>query len=152
MWILSCAQLTNTCSKLATKKKINLLNKFKVKDNIAWHSSRVFIVDFDYSQHVNIVFLLLTLNKYLSVGQVIIFQKHKKRHNCFVIKVARPISFSYLSLHWTEIIFEQITLLWTYYEHNINKCFSYKIALGNPSVLKSFLPVFWSTLSYFPDI
>ena len=46
--------------------------------NIACHSSFVFIVDFDHSQHINIVFLLLTLNKYLSVGcerQVTMFWK-----------------------------------------------------------------------------
>ena len=49
--------------------------KFK-KKNTACHRSFVFIVDFDHSQHINIVFLLLTLNKYLSVGcerQVIMF-------------------------------------------------------------------------------
>ena len=40
--------------------------------------SFVFIVDFDHSQHISIVFLLLTLNKCLSVGcerQVIMFSK-----------------------------------------------------------------------------
>ena len=51
-----------------------------LKINTAWHRSGVFIVDFDHGQHINVVFLLLTLNKYLSVGcerQVIIFWKHK---------------------------------------------------------------------------
>ena len=38
----------------------------KLKINTAWHRSDVFIVDFDHSQHIDIEFLLLTLNKYLS--------------------------------------------------------------------------------------
>ena len=51
-----------------------------LKTNTAWHRSGVFIVDFDHDQHINVVFLLLTLNKYFSVGcerQVIISWKHK---------------------------------------------------------------------------
>ena len=40
----------------------------KLKINTARHSSSVFIVDFDHSQHINIVFLVLTLNKSLAVG------------------------------------------------------------------------------------
>ena len=36
-----------------------------LKINTAWHRSGVFIVDFDHSQHINIVLLLLTLNKFL---------------------------------------------------------------------------------------
>ena len=62
----------------------------KLKLNTTWYRSGVFIVDFDQSQYVNIVFPLLTLNKHLSVGserQVIMFWKHKKRHICFAIKV-----------------------------------------------------------------
>ena len=39
-----------------------------LKINTACHCSFIFVVDFDHSQHINIVFLLLTLNKYLSVG------------------------------------------------------------------------------------
>ena len=39
-----------------------------LKINTACHCSCVFVVDFDHSQHINIVFLLFTLNKYLSVG------------------------------------------------------------------------------------
>ena len=57
------------------KNQINM-HAFKFKKNTACHHSFVFIVDFDHSQHINIVFLLLTLNKYLSVGcerQVIMF-------------------------------------------------------------------------------
>ena len=48
----------------------------KLKINIARHSPGVVIVDFDNSQDIDTVFLLLTLNKYLSVGcerQVIMF-------------------------------------------------------------------------------
>ena len=118
--------------------------------NTAWHSSGIFVVSFDHSQHINIMFLLLTLNKYLSVGserQVIMFWKHKKQYIFFAIKVARPISFSKLSLQWIEINYEQMTLLWTYYEHNMNIYFSSKFALGILSVLSSFRPVFWSAIS-----
>ena len=46
----------------------------KLKINTALHNSGVFIVDFDQSPHISIVFLLLTLNK--SVGcerEVIMF-------------------------------------------------------------------------------
>ena len=78
-----------------------------------WHSSGVFTVDVDHSQHINKVFLLLTLNKYLPVGcerQVIMLWKQKKLYICFVTK--RPISFSDLSLHRIEII-------WTY-DHTMN--------------------------------
>ena len=60
-------------------KKIRLICMCSsLKINTACHRSFVFIVDFDHSQHINIVFLLLTLNKYLSVGcerQVIMFWK-----------------------------------------------------------------------------
>ena len=50
-------------------KKIRLICIWSsLKINTTCHRSFVFIVDFDHSQHINIVFLLLTLNKYLSVG------------------------------------------------------------------------------------
>ena len=77
----------------------------KLKINTAWHLPGVLIVDFDYSQHISIVCLLLTLNKYLSVGcerQVIIFWKDKKRYICFAIKVARPISLTAIYEHTNE--------------------------------------------------
>ena len=38
----------------------------KLKVNTAWHRLGVFIVDLDHRQHINIVFLLLTLKKHLS--------------------------------------------------------------------------------------
>ena len=44
------------------------MHAFKFKKNTACHHSFVFIVDFDQTQHICIVFLLLTLNKYLSIG------------------------------------------------------------------------------------
>ena len=63
----------------ANNKKIRLICMCSsLKINTACHRSFVFIVYFDHSQHINIVFLLLTLNKYLSVGcerQVIMFWK-----------------------------------------------------------------------------
>ena len=88
----------------------------------AWHGSGVFIVDFD--NHINRVFLLLTLSKYLSVGcerQVITSWKHKKRSICFLINVDRPISFSNLSLHRIKDklwhIIKRYYYIWTYYGH-----------------------------------
>ena len=121
----------------------------KVKDKYSMTYSVVFIVDFDHSQHINILFLFLTLNKYFSVPferQAVMFWKHKERLICFVIKVARPISFSDLSMHRIEINYEQMTILWTYYEHSMNMCFSSKFALGIIKVLSSFRAVFWSAL------
>ena len=143
---------TNTYMFKVNSKKIRRLVCWicsKLKVNTAWHISSVFIVDFDHSQHINMVFLLLTLSKYLPVvceRQVIMFWKHKKRYISFVIKVERPISFSDLSLHWIEINYEQITMVWTFYEHNVNICFSAIFALGIPSVFSSFRSVFWSAL------
>ena len=52
----------------------------KLKVNTVCHRSGVFVADFDHNEHVNRVFLLLTLDKYLSAGcenQVIMFWKHK---------------------------------------------------------------------------
>ena len=52
----------------------------KLKLNTTWYCSGVFIVDFDQSQYVIIVILLLTLNKHLSVGcerQVIVLKTQK---------------------------------------------------------------------------
>ena len=92
--------------------------------------------------------MLLRLNHYLSLGcerQVIMCWKHKKRYICFIIKFTRPISFSDLSLHRIEINYEQMTIVWTYYEMKIIY-FSSKFALGIPNVLSSFLPVFWSAI------
>ena len=99
-------------------KKIRLIcwMSSKLTINTVWHRSGVLFVHFDHGQPINIVFLLWTLSKYLSLGcerQAITFWKHKKRYICFVKKVARPISFSDLSLHRTEINYEQMTILWT---------------------------------------
>ena len=62
-----------------TIKKIRLLCICSsLKINTACYRSFVFIVDFDHSQYINIVFLLWTLNKYLLIGcerQVIMFWK-----------------------------------------------------------------------------
>ena len=102
----------------------------KLKINTAWHRSGVFIVDFNLT-----VFLLLTLNKYLSVGcerQVIVFWKHKKRYICFIINISRPILLSNLSLHRVEINYDHIKTI-LLYEHIMNIWFSLKFALGMPS-------------------
>ena len=139
LWIFSCTQLINTCSKLAIKNRVNCWI-CSMCLNTAWHDSSVFIVGFDHSKHISIVFLILTLNKYLSVGckrRVIMLWKHKKRYICFIIKVARPISFSDSSLHRTEI----------HYEHNMKLCFSFKFPLGITSVLLLLGSVIWSAIS-----
>ena len=89
-------------------------------------------------------------NNIFSVGcdrQVVVFWIYKERNICFIIKVARPISFSDLSLHRIEISYEHMTILWAYYEHTINICLSSKFALGIRSVLLSLRPVIWSAIS-----
>ena len=96
-----------------SNKKIRLICWMcsKLRINTAWHCSGVFVAGFDHSQHVNIVFLLLTLSKSFSAGckrQVIMFWKHKKRYICFVLKVASPFSFNHLSLHQIEKSCEQM--------------------------------------------
>ena len=68
-----------------------------------------------------------------------------KRHICSVIKVARPISFTDLSLHLIEINYEHMTILWTHYEHIISICFMF--ALGIPSVLSSIPRIIRSAIS-----
>ena len=81
-------------SKLMKKIRFICWMCSKLKLNSTWHCSDVFIVDFDQSQYISIVFLLLTLNKHLSVGcerQVVMFWKHKKWHIWFVRKITRPI-------------------------------------------------------------
>ena len=112
----------------------------KLKINTALHRSGVFVVGFDHSHHISIVYPLLTLNKYLSVycqRQVIMFSKHIKVSIFFIIKVARPISFSDSSLHQIEINYDQIMRI----------CFSFKIPLGIPSVLSLLCTIIWSAIS-----
>ena len=94
-------------------KKIRLICWMcsKLKINTAWHRSGVFVAGLT-TVVVDVVFLLLTLKKCLSVGckrQVIMFWKHKKRYICFVLKVVSPLSFNNLSLHQIEKSHEQIT-------------------------------------------
>ena len=128
MWILSRAQLANTCSKL-TIKKIRLICWMcsMLKINTAWHRSGVFIVDFDHSQHINIVLLLLTSNKFLWTS-----------HN--VLKIQKAI-YLYCNARCKAYFIQRFIIapnwnkLWTY-----DQCFSSKFALGIPSAL-SFRPV-----------
>ena len=108
-----------------------------------WHSSGVFTVDVDHSQHINKVFLLLTLNKYLPVGcerQVNVLRT-KKAIYLFRNKKTHFIQRFIIAPNWNNMN------VWPYYEHIINICFSSKFALGTPSVLLSFPPVIWSALS-----
>ena len=140
MRIFACAQLTKNCLKLTKKFRLIRWMFLKLKINTAWNRSGVFIAGFDHIQYINIVFLLLTSNKYLSVEcerQVIMFWKHKKRNICFVIKIARPISFSDSSLHRIEIN----------YGHIMRICFSFKYPLKIPSVLSLFDAIIWSFIS-----
>ena len=58
---------TNKYMFKVNNKNIRLICWMCSNINTAWHSSSVFIVDYDHSQHINIVFLLLTLNKFLPV-------------------------------------------------------------------------------------
>ena len=112
----------------------------KLKVNTVCHRSGVFVADFDHNQHVNILLLLLTLNKYLLAGceiQVIMFWKQKNWYICFVPKVA-----SFLSINNLFIIAPNWKKLWTY-----DQCFSSKFALKIPSVSWLFRPVLWSAPS-----
>ena len=67
--------------------------------------------------------------------------KTQKDIYLFCTKVARPISYRNLSFYRIAINYEQMTLLWTYYEHNMNICSKFT------SVLSSFRPVFWSAIT-----
>ena len=102
---------------------------FQVENKYSMTSFWCFYCYFDHVQHTNIVFLLLTLNKYLSVGyekQVIMVWKNKKRYICFLIKVARLVSFRDLSLPQIEIIINK----WPYYEHIMKILWTYVSALN----------------------
>ena len=94
------------------KKQINLLNLFKVKNKYSMTSFCFFVAGFHHNQHVNIVFLLLTLNNYLSAEcerEVIMFLKQKKRFICSVLKVESTLSFGNLSLRQIEKSYEHMT-------------------------------------------
>ena len=117
----------------------------KLKIYTPWHSSTVFIVDFDHSQHINYRFSTFNFEQVFVSRvrkKVIVFWKHKKRY------VFRKKSCKAYFIQWF-IIEPNWNKLWTNdhaYKHNMNICFSSKFALGIPSVL-SFRPVFWSALS-----
>ena len=70
------------------------------------------------------------------------FWENKKRNICFVIKVARPISFNNLSMNRTEISDEQMINV----SMNRWKYFNSKFVLGIPSA-SSFRSVLWSAIS-----
>ena len=71
-----------------------------------WHGFGVSVVEFDQSQNINIVSLLLTVNNYLSVGcestKSDNCPENTKSDICFVIKVARPISLELVLIHYTR--------------------------------------------------
>ena len=112
----------------------------KLKISTAWHRSGVFVVDFDQSQHIDILFLLLTLNKYLSLvceKQVIIFWKHTKKIHLFCNKIYKSyfIQRFIIALNWNNYN-HIMNILWTYV------CFVSKFSLGIPSVSSSFRLLF----------
>ena len=112
LWIFCCAQLTNTCSKLTIKIRV-ICTCSSLKINTACHRSFVFIVDFDHSQHINVVFLRLTLNKCLSVEcerQVIMFWKPYFKIYFIQHFVITP--------NWNKLRPHKVlVMIWTYYGH-----------------------------------
>ena len=87
----------------------------KLKLNTTWYRSGVFIVDFGQSQYINVVLLLSTLNKHLSVGcerQVIVLKTQKvtylfRNKSCKAYFIQRCI----IAPNWNK--------LWTN-DHTIN--------------------------------
>ena len=81
--------------KVKNKKNRLICMYSSLKTNTACHHSFVFVVEFDHSQHINIVYLILTLNKYLSVGceRQVMFWK-----SCF--KVNLPLTDETLCLRF----------------------------------------------------
>ena len=88
-----------------------------LKTNTAWNCSVVFIVEFDHSQHIRIVFLRLNLNKYLSAGcerPVVIIWKHKKtiylfcKKNCKAYFVKQFI----IAPNWNELKCSKFAWSW----------------------------------------
>ena len=95
-------------------KKIRLICMCSsLKINTACHRSFVFNVDFDHSHHINIFFLLLTLNKCLSVEcerQVIMFWKS-------YFKVYFTQHFV-IAPNWNKVRPHKVLIMiWTYYGH-----------------------------------
>ena len=106
--------------KVSTKKNRLIYMCSSLKINTACHRSFVLIVDFYHSQHINIVFLLLTLNKHLFVSRV-----WKTSHN--VLKTLFQGLFHSAIYHCTQL--KQIrTTLSAYYD--INELSAYGSALN----------------------
>ena len=107
MWILSCAQPTNTCSKLTIKKFRLICICSSLKINAACYRSFVFIVDFD---HIFYCF------SYFNLEQVFVNRLWKTSHN--VLKTLFQGLFHSAVYHWTQL--KQIaTTLSAYYDMNI---------------------------------
>ena len=94
---------TDKCMFKVNSKKIRLIYRCSsLKINTACHRFFVFIIDFDHSQDINIVRILSTLSKYLSVGgerQLIAFWK----------PYLKAYFISNLSLYPIEITYDHIT-------------------------------------------
>ena len=114
--------------------------KFKNKYNMPSFFF-VFIVGFDHSQHIDIVFLLLTLHKYLSLGcerQVIMFWQLCCKA-CFIQQFI-------IAANWNEINYDHMKcLLW--YEHIMCINFSSKFDRGIQANNHRFLSFIWSGIS-----
>ena len=95
----------------------------RLKINTAWHSPGVSIVDSDHSQHINILFLLLTLNTDLSVEcerQIIMLWKHRAMY-LFRSKSCKAyfIQWFIIASNWNKLWTDghAMSILWTWYEH-----------------------------------
>ena len=127
--------------KVKNKKTRLICMCSSLKINTTCHRFFVFIVGFDHSQHINIVFLLLTLNKYLSVGcerPVIMFwQLYSKAY--FIQQFI-------IAPNWNETNYDHIKcLLW--YEHIMCINFSSKFARGIQANNRRFVLFIWSGIS-----
>ena len=116
-WILSRAQLANTCSKLTIKNRLICMCS-KLKINTAWYRSGVFIVDFDHSQHITFSFeqafvsrLWKTSHNVLKT-QKAMYLFHNKSYKAYVIQQFIIASnWNKLWPHWEHTM---INILWTW--------------------------------------
>ena len=104
---------TDKCMFKVINKKIRLCMCSSLEINTAWLHSIVFTVDFGHSQHISIVFLLLTLNKYLPVRcerRVIMFWKPYFKA-CFIEQFISAPNWNNVRPHCVFI------MIWTCYGH-----------------------------------
>ena len=88
-----------------------------LKINTVCHCSFVFVVDFDHSQHINIVFLLLTQIKYLSVRcerhvLTTLFQGLFHSAICTQLKQSTTTLSAYYDMNILQAYVSALNLLW----------------------------------------